>query len=79
MQRQAILLVAAAALVAVAIAWLARERLWRRPPLLVLLLALAVGLLALMRRIGWGELLAVAAVVVAPMVLLPRPEPPRRR
>jgi hypothetical protein len=79
MQRQAILLVAAAALVAVSMAWLARERLWRRPPLLVLLLALAVVLLAIMRRIGWGELVAVAALVVVPMVLLPRPQPPRRR
>jgi hypothetical protein len=79
MQRQALLVVAATALVAVALAWLARERLWRRPPLVVIAVALAVGLLFLMRRIGWGELVAVGAVIAIPALLVPARAPPRRR
>ncbi len=79
MQRQALLLVSATALVATALAWFARERLWRRPPLTVIGVALAVGLLFLLRRIGWGELLAVAAVLVVPMLIVPARGAARRR
>jgi FtsH-binding integral membrane protein len=71
MQRQALLVAAATALVAIMLAWFARERLWRRPPLIVIMVALAVGLLFLFRRIGWGEILVVAVVVLVPMLLVP--------
>ena len=71
MQRQALLLAAATALVAITLAWFARERLWRRPPLVVIMVALVVGLLFLLRRIGWGELLVVAVVILVPMLLVP--------
>jgi hypothetical protein len=71
MQRQALLLAAATALVAITLAWLARERIWRRPPLAAVAVALVVGLLFLLRRIGWGELLVVAVVLLVPMLLVP--------
>jgi hypothetical protein len=57
------------ALLLVATAWLVRTRRWREKRLLPLGVAVLAGLLLLSRRVGWGELAVLAAVVVVPAVL----------
>jgi hypothetical protein len=69
--RTQLLVLALAFLAAVALGWLWRSGLWRRHRLAILAAALAVGLLALARRIGLAELLVVGGVVLAAALLLP--------
>ena len=75
--RMQLLVVAAAVLALVGVAWFARAGLWRRGRLLPIALALAVGLGVLSRRIGAGELVVIAAVVLVPMLLLGPGRSPR--
>jgi hypothetical protein len=62
-------------LLLVGVAWFVRSRRWREKRLVPVGVALLVALALLSRRVGWGELLVLAAVVVVPAVLFT----PRRR
>ncbi len=50
-------------------AWFIRTGRLRERRLLPLAVALIAGLGLLARRIGWGELLVIAAVIVIPAIL----------
>ncbi len=52
------------------VAWLARTGRWRQRRLVPITLAVLVAYALLARRLGWGELLVVAVLVV-PLVFLP--------
>jgi len=56
-------------LLLVAVAWFVRTRRWRERRLFLPGLALLAALLFLSRRVGWGELAVLAAVVVVPALL----------
>lgn len=71
MGRMQLLLVVATALAALAIAWLVRRGLWREKRLWPIAIVLLGGYALLARRIGWGELLVIAGVVLVPMLLVP--------
>lgn len=64
------------ALVAVAAAWFIKTGLWRRARLALVTIAVFGGLALLTRRIGWGELLVLAVVVLVPFFVLPARRPP---
>ncbi len=53
-----------------AVAWFVRARLWRQKRLWPIGVALLIGLGVLSRRIGFGELLVLAVVIVVPAILL---------
>jgi hypothetical protein len=75
-----LLLVALAGLALVLVAWVAKAGLWRRGRLFLVAVALVVALGALARRIGLGELLVLAVVVLIPLLVVPiRRSPPARR
>jgi len=79
MGRIELLIVAALALSAVTLGWFARSGIWRRRRLAIIAGAVLAAFLILSRRVGWGELLVVAAVVVLPAVILPSRGPGPRR
>jgi hypothetical protein len=53
----------------VAVAWFIRSGRWRERRVLAVGLALLGGLALLSRRVGWGELLLIAALLVIPAIL----------
>jgi hypothetical protein len=64
----------------VLVAWVAKAGLWRRGRLFLVAVALVVALGALARRIGLGELLVLAVVVLIPLLVVPvRRSPAARR
>ncbi len=67
--RQALLVVAGLGLTLVCVAWFLRSGLWRRRRLAVVAIAAVVALAVLSRRVGAGELLVVAAVILVPAML----------
>jgi hypothetical protein len=75
MGRQQLLVIAAAGLALLGVAWFIRSGRWRERRLLFVSVALLVALGVLSRRVGWGELLVLAAVIGIPFILLA----PRRR
>jgi hypothetical protein len=52
------------------VAWFARTGRWRQRRLVPITLAVLVAYVLLARRLGWGELLVIAVLVV-PLVFLP--------
>jgi len=74
-----LLVVALAALALVLVAWVAKAGLWRRGRLFLVAVALVVALGVLARRIGLGELLVLAVVVLIPLLVVPAPRAPSRR
>jgi hypothetical protein len=62
-------------LLLVAVAWFVRTHRWRERRLLPVAVALVAALALLSRRVGWGELTVIAAVIVVPAILFA----PRRR
>jgi hypothetical protein len=56
-------------LLMVAAAWFIRTARWRETRLLPFGLALLGGLALLTRRVGWSELLLIAALIVIPAIL----------
>lgn len=74
-----LLLVALAALALVLVAWVAKAGLWRRGRLFLVAIGLVVALGVLVRRIGLGELLVVAVVVLIPLLVVPLPRAPSAR
>jgi len=52
------------------VAWFARTGRWRQRRLVPITIAVLVAYVLLARRLGWGELLVVAVLVV-PLVFLP--------
>lgn len=79
--RTELLVVAAVALGIVGIAWFLRTGAWKRGRVAIVALVLVAGVLLATRRLGWGELLVVLAVVGLPVLLLAprRPAAGRRR
>jgi O-antigen ligase len=75
MGRQELIVVACTGLLLVGVAWFIQSGRWRERRLLVVSAALLAALAVLSRRVGWGELLVLAAVVGIPVLLLA----PRRR
>jgi hypothetical protein len=69
-QMQLILLVATL-LAGVAVAWLVHRGLWREKRLWPIAILLLGGYALLARRLGWGELLVLAGVVLVPLLLVP--------
>ncbi len=65
-----LLVLALTALAAVSVAWLARTGRWRQRRLVPITIAALGAYVLLARRLGWGELL-VLAVLVVPLVFLP--------
>jgi hypothetical protein len=63
-------------LAVVAAAWFIKTGLWRRARLLLVTLAIFGGLGLLTRRLGIGELLVVAVLVLVPFFVLPARRPP---
>jgi hypothetical protein len=75
-----LLLVALTALALVLVAWAAKSGLWRRGRLAFVAIALVLALGVLARRIGLGEVLVLAVVVLIPFFVVPaRRAPPSRR
>jgi hypothetical protein len=70
MGRVELLVVLLAALAAVGVAWWARTGRWRQRRLLPITLAVLGAYVLLARRLGWGELLVVAVILV-PLLVLP--------
>jgi hypothetical protein len=68
-------------LAVVAVAWLIKAGHWRRGRLLLVTGGIAVALALLTRRLGLGELVILAVLVLLPALLLParRPRPDPRR
>lgn len=62
-------------LLLVAVAWFIRTRRLGERRLLPIGIALVAGLALLSRRVGWGELLLIAAAIVVPAIIVQ----PRRR
>ncbi len=58
------------ALAGIGVAWFARTGRWRQRRLLPITIAVLVAYVLLARRLGWGELLVIAVLVV-PLVFLP--------
>jgi hypothetical protein len=78
-QPKPLLTFAALALLLLIAGWIFRERVWRRPRAFALAAVVAVGLLMVLRRVGWAELLVVVAVMLLPVLLIPPPKPRPRR
>lgn len=57
--------------VGILVAWFVRRGYWRQSRLLPITIALGVAFAVLSRRVGWGELLVVASVILVPMLLMP--------
>jgi hypothetical protein len=71
--RTELLVIVGIALLLVGSAWFLRTGLWKRGRLVWVALAVGAGFLLLTRRLGWGELLVVLAVLGFPaLLLLPR-------
>ncbi|WP_242337242.1 MULTISPECIES: hypothetical protein [Anaeromyxobacter] len=68
--RVELLVVLLTALAAISVAWFARSGRWRQRRFVPLTIALLSAYALLARRLGWGELL-VLAVLVVPLVFLP--------
>jgi hypothetical protein len=68
--RVELLLVFLTALAGIGVAWFARTGRWRQRRLVPITLAVLAGYALLARRLGWGELLVVAVLVV-PVMFLP--------
>jgi hypothetical protein len=61
-------------LLLIAVAWFIRTRRLGERRLWPIGIALVAGLALLSRRVGWGELLLIVAVIVIPAILFaPRP------
>jgi hypothetical protein len=80
MAAKQLLVVALTALALVSVASVLKTGLWRRARLALVGVALVVALGVLARRIGLGELLVLAVVVLIPFFVVParRPPPSRR-
>ncbi len=70
-----LLVVVLAGLALVAVAWFIHTGRWRQRRLFFVSVGLLVALVVLSRRVGWGELLVLAAVIAIPAILFA----PRRR
>jgi hypothetical protein len=57
-------------LAGIGVAWFARTGRWRQRRLVPITIAVLVAYVLLARRLGWGELLVIAVLVV-PLVFLP--------
>jgi len=68
--RVELLLVFLTALAGIGVAWFARTGRWRQRRLVPITLAVLAGYALLARRLGWGELLVVAVLVI-PVMFLP--------
>ena len=79
MAAKQLLVVALAALALILVAWVAKAALWRRGRLFLVAVALVVALGVLARRIGLGELLVLAVVVLIPLLVVPAPRASSRR
>ncbi len=80
MAAKQLLVVALTALALVLVAWVAKAGLWRRGRLALVSVAIVVALGVLARRIGLGEVLVLAVVVLIPFFVVPaRRAPPSGR
>ncbi|WP_242342040.1 hypothetical protein [Anaeromyxobacter terrae] len=68
--RVQLLVLVLTALAAISVAWFARTGRWRQRRLVPITIAVLGAYVLLARRLGWGELL-VLAVLVVPLVFLP--------
>jgi hypothetical protein len=75
--RAELAVIAATALLLVGTAWFVKTGLWRRGRIGFVALAVVAGLLLATRRVGWGELLVLVAVLGVPLILAAPRRPPR--
>jgi hypothetical protein len=68
--RLELLVLVLTALAGIGVAWFARTGRWRQRRLVPITIAVLVAYVLLARRLGWGELLVIAVLVV-PLVFLP--------
>ncbi|HSD19862.1 MAG TPA: hypothetical protein VLC54_07490 [Anaeromyxobacter sp.] len=68
--RVELLVLVVTVLAGIGVAWFARTGRWRQRRLLPITIAVLVAYVLLARRLGWGELLVIAVLVV-PLVFLP--------
>ncbi len=68
--RLELLVLVVTVLAGIGVAWFARTGRWRQRRLVPITIAVLVAYVLLARRLGWGELLVIAVLVV-PLVFLP--------
>ena len=68
--RLELLVLVVTVLAGIGVAWFARTGRWRQRRLVPITIAVLVAYVLLARRLGWGELVVVAVLVI-PLVFLP--------